>query len=229
MEHSKLIKRTALEWDVVTWGRALDFWAKTIREQQFPLQKGLELGARNGGLSWYFSRFYGSALWCTDLAPVSRAAVQLHEESRLSQLIQYEQADALQLPYPENHFDFVVFKSLLGSLGEAEKQLQAIHEMHRVLKPGGVLFFAENLCGSSLHQWARRRFMPWGTRWRYLTLQELDTFFNIFTAKQLHSTGFFSAFIPKPAFLKNFVAHLDQLCYFVPQNCRYVGYGFAIK
>ncbi len=71
--------------------------------------------------------------------------------------------------------------------------------------------------------------MPWGTRWRYVTLQELDTFLNIFAEKQLLSTGFFSAFIPKPEPLKNIVAFLDQLCYFVPQNCRYVGYGFAIK
>jgi ubiquinone/menaquinone biosynthesis C-methylase UbiE len=224
-----MIYQTALEWDVVTWSRALDDWASAILERGIVVSNGLELGARNGGLSWYFAQVHGSHMTCTDLASPSEKAQNLHQLSGLSNQIRYEQADARQLPFADEQFDFVVFKSMLGALDDPAAQQQAIEEMHRVLKPGGVLFFAENLRGSLLHQWARRKFMPWGTRWRYVTFQELDTFLSIFAEKKLLSTGFFSAFIPKPASLKNIVAYLDQLCYFVPQNCRYVGYGFAIK
>ena len=43
-------------------------------------------------------------------------------------------APAEQLPFPDNHFDFVVCRSLLHHLDEP---MAGLSEMYRVLKPGG--------------------------------------------------------------------------------------------
>lgn len=224
--------RLAIEWDVDTWSRALSFWEKTIERQNISLGHGLEIGARHGGLSWYFAKQYGSQMCCTDHVLPSEKARLLHDAAGLSKLISYQVADATRLPFPENHFDFVVFKSVLGAVGrdnQPEKQLQALHEIHRVLRPGGHLFFAENLRGSTLHQIARRSLVPWGKTWRYLTISELCTLLTDFEAKEIHATGFFAAFVPRPAWLKNIVAQIDSWCFFIPKTARYVGFGYARK
>jgi ubiquinone/menaquinone biosynthesis C-methylase UbiE len=225
-------QHTAMEWDVETWGRALIFWTKIIEKQGPKLSKGLEIGSRHGGLSWFFAQKYGSQMCCTDYDLPSEQAKLLHQKSGMENLISYQQADATRLPFPDQSFDFVVFKSVLGAVGrnnQAEKQQQAIQEIYRVLRPGGLLFFAENLRGSALHQWARRVFMPWGKSWRYVTIAELSVFFAPYWEKEIRATGFLAAFISRPAWLKSILTWVDAGLFFVPQSWRYVGYGFARK
>lgn len=224
--------RLAIEWDIATWSRALSFWVKTIEQRHITMGHGLEIGARHGGLSWYFAKQYGSQMHCTDHVLPSENARLLHEAAGLSKLVSYQVADATRLPFPDNHFDFVVFKSVLGAVGrdnQPEKQQQALHEIYRVLRPGAYLFFAENLRGSTLHQIARQSLVPWGKTWRYLTISELRTLLTDFEEKEIWSTGFFAAFVPRPAWLKNIVAHIDAGCFFIPNSARYVGFGYARK
>lgn len=47
------------------------------------------------------------------------------------------------LPFPNNHFDSVVFTLLFCSVEDVDKGL---NEVFRVLKPGGKLFFIEHVC-----------------------------------------------------------------------------------
>ena len=47
---------------------------------------------------------------------------------------QHLKAPAEKIPFPDNHFDFVVCRSLLHHL---EEPLRGLREMQRVLKPGG--------------------------------------------------------------------------------------------
>lgn len=222
----------AMEWDVATWGRALTFWEKIIKNEHIHLGHGLEIGARHGGLSWFFAKHFGSKMDCTDCVSPSEKARELHEAAGLSKLISYQLADVNRLPYPAHHFDFVVFKSVLGAVGrnnQPEKQQQALAEIHRVLRPGGYLFYAENLRGSMLHQMARRFFVPWGKSWRYLTIRELRILLADFKEKEIQATGFFAAFIPRPTWIKNIGAALDSRCFFIPKSMRYVGFGYAKK
>ena len=46
------------------------------------------------------------------------------------------------LPFPEGSFDFVVMVTVLGELDDAPR---TIREVHRVLRPGGVLSITEHL------------------------------------------------------------------------------------
>jgi ubiquinone/menaquinone biosynthesis C-methylase UbiE len=227
-----MTSKEIFEWDVTTWARAVHFWEKAIAQKNLVLESGLEIGARHGGLSLFFAKRYGAKMVCSDVEADFEKARNLHHAHGVGHLVEYAQADALVLPYPESHFNFVVFKSVLGVVGrngQPEKQQQAIAEIKRVLKPGGVLFFAENLRGSGLHQLARRVFIPWGNSWRYVSLTELDDWFSIFQGKEIRATGFFAAFVPRPEWLKTLIAILDQVLLFVPKNWRYVAHGYAQK
>ncbi len=227
-----MTQQDILGWDIATWARALRFWEKTISAQNFDLRYGLEIGAHNGGISLFFAKQYGANMVCSDLNPVSEKAKSLHLENGVSARIQYAELDATAIPYPDNSFDFVVFKSVLGAIGrqdQPEKQQRAIAEMHRVLKPGGVLFFAENLQGSILHRLTRSAFVPWGKSWRYLKIKELNEWLSVFEKKEIQATGFFAAFVPKPEWLKSSVAAFDALLPFIPKAWRYVVYGYARK
>ena len=222
----------AIEWDVLTWGRALIFWEHLIETQKIQMGTGLEIGSRNGGLSGYFARTFGSKMYCTDYDLPSDKARLLHLKDGVESLISYQSADATQLPFPAESFDFVVFKSVLGAVGRdehPEKQQLAIAEMHRVLKPGGVLFFAENLSASLLHKYMRRVFRPWGKYWRYITMHELHTWLAIFAEKEVRSTGFLAAFVPTRTGLKLLAASIDLMLEPLPSNTKYVAYGFARK
>lgn len=55
----------------------------------------------------------------------------------------FSHASVMELPFPDNHFDVVTSHRCLMALLDWEKQKVAIREIHRVLKPGGVLVLME--------------------------------------------------------------------------------------
>ncbi len=220
-------------WDVTTWSRALPVWKSVLEAAHPPLLYGLEIGASNGGVSAYFARTYGCKMLCSDLDLSIEKVGSFHRQVGVAHLVDYQIISATDIPYPAATFDFVVFKSVLGAIGPAgsgeyAEQQKAIREMHRVLKPGGVLFFAENLTGSWLHRFARRHFVAWGKSWRYVTLPEMQTFLQVFSQYDLRATGFLAAFVSRPAWLKEAAAWLDTSLPF-PKSWRYVAYGYAVK
>ena len=88
----------------------------------------------------------------------------------------FELLDVERMPF-ESAFDVVCFKSMLGGIsgraGEARER-EVFADLGRVLKPGGVLTFAENLRGTPLHQWARNRFGSGRYRWRYPSCEHIE-------------------------------------------------------
>lgn len=57
--------------------------------------------------------------------------------------VSFSHASVMELPFPDNHFDVVTSHRCLMALLDWEKQKLAIREIHRVLKPGGVLVLME--------------------------------------------------------------------------------------
>ena len=224
-------KKIYFEWDTISWSRALNIWDKYLESNRGKYV--LEVGSRHGGLSLMLAKEYGMEVVCSDLSNPETSALLLHKKYITNHKIKYEAVDCVNMSFEDNTFDVVIFKSVVGALGSRDKQLLAFNEMFRVLKPGGVLLFAENLNSSFLHMYLRRKFVPWSSSWRYLKLNEIHSFLKNYNFVELNTTGFFANLIPSTFsnnFIKKFISYFDYLFEkIVPKKFRYIVYGAAIK
>ena len=221
-----------LEWDELTWSKALMAWDEILATEPNPTPLlALELGGRNGGLSLYLAH-KGIQTVCSDFGGPTATAKTLHHDNKVSDLVSYQDIDATKINYPDNHFDIVIFKSILGVVAANNKteNLEMVSkEIYRVLKPGGYLLFAENMKASCLHTLARRWFVPWGAAWHYLSTRELQAFIAPFKQHKIKYFGFVSAFI-KIKKLKKTAYIIDTLKNnFLPNSFKYISYGWAKK
>ena len=190
--------------------------------------RALEIGARDGGLSLYLAQ-KGVQVTCSDIDEPAARARELHHQYGLDSLIGYAAIDATAIPFNDDSFDLVIFKSMLGAVGQF-KGIPAvdtvINEVRRILKPGGLVLFAENQEGSRFHAWARHRFMPWGSTYYYIPQHEIIRLFSVFTVFEFKTYGFLACV--KKDFLP--LAILDHLiCLSKRSKSNYMVYGFAIK
>jgi SAM-dependent methyltransferase len=219
-----------VEWDVKNWSTALDFWSRHT-SQDVANCSALEVGSRNGGLSLWLA-LQGARVLCSDIVHPSDEAIQQHHAHGVTHLIQYATIDAAKIPY-EDEFDIVIFKSLLGAVGRVagkEGQAGALAEIHKALKKGGQLFFAENLVASPLHRFLRRRFVQWGNTWRYVSVADMEAFLSLFSQIQYCTVGFAGAFGRRETH-RQLLGTLDQtlLNHIVPESWRYIIIGVATK
>ena len=227
--HKTPLLKEVLEWDVRSWSHAIKFWEKLEIDP-----KGLtvlDLGSRRGGLTYYFAN-QGAQVICSDLDGPSIEAKELINKHELSDLVRYEKIDATSIDLPDDSCDMICFKSILGGIGRDgndHSQNATLIEIHRVLRPGGTLFFAENLRASFLHQYLRKQFVRWGDSWNYLTENRLFQILAPFEEYSLEFWGFWSAF-GRNEFQRSFLSHVDSLIIpMIPQSQRYIVYGYAIK
>lgn len=223
------ITKDILQWDIKSWSKALRYWEDTTHWSL--VKNGLELGGREGGLSLWLS-LKGITTVCSDLSNVKETAEKLHLKYNVTSHISYQDIDATNIPY-ENHFDVIVFKSIIGGIGSNNNiaiQQKVFKEIHKALKPGGKLLFAENLIASPLHQWLRKRFVNWGSRWRYVSNDEMKNFLQDFSSYEIKATGVLGTF-GRNENQRKFLSTLDQLLLnpICPNNWKYIVYGFATK
>jgi SAM-dependent methyltransferase len=223
------VLKDCLQWDVKTWAAALRFWRpalSTLDDAQV-----LDLGARDGGLSLYFA-LLGHHVVCSDLRGPSADARALHQRYGINGRVRYAAVDATRIAFPDNCFDVVCFKSVLGGVGHGgryDRQQQAAAEMHRVLRKGGLLLFAENSTGSHMHQFLRRRFVKWAQGWRYLALTEVADLFAPFTTIRTECHGVLASFgrtERQRSILHGADVVLDAV---LPDRCKYMIAGVAVK
>lgn len=215
-----------IQWDIPNWSRALTFWEKhaSIKKDM----KVLTLGEREGGLSLYFAQ-KGCKVVCSDYNPFPEATEIMHQEERVSEFITYQRIDMKAIDLPDNSFDIVAFKSVIGALGNEADQLQAIKEIHRVLKPGGVLLFAENATGSKLHGWLRKKFIKWAHRWRYISLEDLNKWSEIYSESTFEHFGFWGLF-GRSEGQRKFLSFFDRAFNFlIPKRWKYIHFGVLKK
>lgn len=105
---------------------------------EIPPQRVLDLGAGPGRASGILKRRWPKAeVVAMDLSlPMLR---QVSKQTRFWRPVKRVCADAMQLPFPDRCFD-LVFSSLC--LQWAHPLPQALREIRRVLKPGGMLVFS---------------------------------------------------------------------------------------
>lgn len=214
------------EWDVINWSKSLNFW--NLENTFIKEKKVLTIGERNGGISLLFSMFEGKVT-ATDLNGITEEGKEIHKKYKVNKFIEYKNADVLQLPFDENTFDIVGFKSVLGGLRDRSKQFIAVNEIYRVLKPGGVLYFAENLTSSKIHQFLRQRFVRWGNSWMYLDYEKKDELFAKFKSAEFSSYGFLGI-LGFNKILRNLFSWFDKIVMpIIPSNKRYILFGKCIK
>lgn len=218
-----------LEWDVRNWSVALDFWlAKTTK--RLPGCRVLEIGSNLGGLSCWFAS-QGAHVVHSDYNGTKDRAIDRHKKAGVSHLIDYQVIDATDIPYTD-HFDIVVFKSVLGAVGDGKRESQktAVAQMHKALKPGGELFFAENAVASPLHMFLRRKMIKWGNWWGYVTLEDMKEFLAPFSKTEFRSIGFAGTF-GRTEGQRDFLALTDKYLfeYIVPDSWKYIIAGVARK
>lgn len=214
------------QWEVRSWSRALAIWTKHLPQHRPATALGI--GEREGGLSLWLAAL-GIEVTCTDLRPFPTETKALHEQYGVQDRIRYQQADATALPIADASYDIVFFKSVIGALGTKEAQAKAIAEMHRVLRPGGVLLFAENLHGTALHGWLRKRYVSWSSYWRYLDYAADRDLFKRFANVHDGTTGLF-ANLGRSEGQRDLLARVDEvLAPLVPRSQHTIWYGAAIK
>lgn len=113
--------------------------AKLLGPRPGPYGHSLEIGAGTG----YFSLNLLQTgvvreATCTDISPGMLATLEANAE-RLGLDVTTAAADAAELPFDDESFDLVLGHAVLHHLPDLDR---AFAEFHRVLKPGGTLFFA---------------------------------------------------------------------------------------
>jgi len=108
-----------------------------------PGQKVLDLAGGTGDLAAKFSRIVGETGQVT-LADINHSMLMVGKEKLTNMGIMsnlnYVQANAEALPFPDNHFDLV---TMAFGLRNVTEKLNALASIYRVLKPGGRLLVLE--------------------------------------------------------------------------------------
>lgn len=226
---SKEILKDIIEWDILNWSKAIDYWEKNIdfNNKKFEC---LEVGGRKGGLSLWLA-LKGNNVICSDLESPKEYAYEIHKKYECKTLIQYQSIDATNIPH-ENHFDIITFKSILGGISRNEKndlKQKTVNEIYKALKVNGVLLFAENIEASFFHQILRRKFVKWGNEWNYLRVDEIENIFSSFKNIKYITVGFFGAF-GRTEKQRNILGRLDHFFEkIIPKGKKYILIGIAEK
>lgn len=212
-----------IEWDVINWGRAVCFWEKDIPDS-LEGKKVLDVGGRGGGLSLFFA-LKGANVICSNVRPDGfEKAKMLHKKYGLSHKINYKIIDVTEMSF-EEEFDIVTFKSVLGGVGynnHYDRQEIMMRNIYKALKPGGKLYFAENLIASPLHQKLRKAFTAWGDSWRYISIKEAKNLTKDFTSFHYWTGGVLGT-LGRKKILSYFLGILDYLFdRFCGKNAKYI-------
>lgn len=96
----------------------------------------LDVGASTGLIDSFLAPHFGSVHGIDiDASAIAHAQARFAAQGNLH----FMQGDAMSLPFPENHFDVVICSQIYEHVPDAARMMDNIH---KVLKPGGVCYFA---------------------------------------------------------------------------------------
>ena len=112
---------------------------KLLGERPGPFPRALEIGAGTGyfSLNLLQDGVIGAAT-CTDISPGMLETLEGNARE-LGLEVETAACDAAELPFDDESFDLVLGHAVLHHLPDLDR---AFAEFHRVLAPGGTLFFA---------------------------------------------------------------------------------------
>jgi SAM-dependent methyltransferase len=224
-----------IEWDVRNWSQLMHYWLPVL--EQLPRDsKVLAIGERNGGLSLWLA-LMGFHVTCTDITDIAASASALHKKHGVTDRIEYKRLDIVNDEWPQEQFDVIIGKSVIGGVKPTrgrsssrnfEALEQAMQHIHRLLKPGGYFFSAENLQGGILNRYMRHR-LKGSKGWYYLSLSELDKLFGPFSLVQTKTFGILPTFFSNKAV--NNTMYMINRCLqpLLPLGSKYIAFTVARK
>ena len=105
--------------------------------QRWQRGKLLNIGCAHGPDFLPFTN--GFELYGVDISPKMLEMGKQYAE-KFGYKVNLTEADAAELPYPDESFDSAIAVAVYHHIEDRGKRLQAIQELHRVLKPGGEAF-----------------------------------------------------------------------------------------
>lgn len=95
----------------------------------------LDLGSSAGIISNYLSNYFGKVF----AMDIDRSAVHSAQRSFKRHNLHFVVSDAMDAPFPDDAFDVLVCAHIYEHVPDPRRLMD---EIHRVLKPGGVCYFA---------------------------------------------------------------------------------------
>lgn len=95
----------------------------------------LDIGCSTGILTRHYAEFFGEVVG----VDIDDGAVDWARSNRAAENVSYRIGDSMDLPFPDGDFEIVTCTHIYEHVPNAQRMLD---EIFRVLKPGGVCFFA---------------------------------------------------------------------------------------
>ncbi len=95
----------------------------------------LDVGCSTGIIANYLSDYLGEVVGIDTDEP----AIQYAKENFTKDHVRFNFADAMDVPFPKSHFNVIICAHVYEHVPDADRLLA---EIYRVLKPGGVCYFA---------------------------------------------------------------------------------------
>jgi ubiquinone/menaquinone biosynthesis C-methylase UbiE len=108
----------------------------------------LDIGCSTGILTHHYAGLFGEVVG----VDIDEGAVAWARSNRTAPNLEYRVGDSLELPFPDAGFDFATCTHIYEHVPDPQRMLD---EIHRVLRPGGLCYFA-----------AENRIRPWDGHYR---------------------------------------------------------------
>jgi SAM-dependent methyltransferase len=95
----------------------------------------LDIGCSTGILTRHYAEFFGEVVG----VDIDEGAVEWARRNRTAPNVSFRVGDSMELPFPDQDFDVVTCTHIYEHVPDAQRMLD---EIFRVLKPGGVCYFA---------------------------------------------------------------------------------------
>jgi ubiquinone/menaquinone biosynthesis C-methylase UbiE len=142
-------------------------------------QSFLEVGCGNGSVCKYIA---GKYPWSVTGIDVDPKQIQIAREiSRDVRNIRFVEADATNIPFPDNDFDIVLS---FGTTHHIPDWSRALAEMRRVLKPEGYFIYYDLIYPEVLARLGRSFKHSYGI----VTMPELDSFIRANGYSEIHTS-----------------------------------------
>ncbi len=230
----KKVIEDIISWDVINWSKTLQFWKSYL---DISNGTALALGERNGGISLWLG-IKGAQVICSDRKSPTEYAKNIHKKYGLIKQIVYKEVDIFCIPYPDDYFDIVACKSVIGGLKRIyhdgttrnlSNQKIAVKEIMRVLKPGGYFLGAENLTGTKLHESLRKWKKKGKIGWRHLSTSEVQFLFTEYSEFHQKTYGFLGTFFSNNL-VNRITGFVDKVISpILPDNWKYISFIVARK